>query len=228
MTGSIHITDMSASDALRRYAGAEALRGKGMHETARKVMRFWVSFATKKIPAGNREKIGSSMRSIVSSYSQIGTRRGKAADAWRGTLAARLVAMIDWRGARRLKGAAFYAKVRQFAARRAFAANLHRAGMRPAFLALRGKMSEVGRLPQFQSQPGQINERLTEAVSDILVENWARGGGRKAQGVTGTLDGQYVGDAFERAFPEAERLFLGYYQDDMRRAAERAGLTVDP
>lgn len=224
MTGTIKFTDLSASESLRKYAGAEAFRGKGMAETMKKVMRFWVDFATAKIPKGDAAKVENDLKSLVAGYSRIGTRRGKAADAWRGTYAARIVAMIDWQNARKLKGAAFYAAVRRFVAKRKFASNLHRSGMRPAFLALRGKISKAGRLPQFASQPGSYSDQIKEAVTEILVENWARAGGPKSEGITGTINKKYVGGAFEEALAQVESYFLGLYEKDIKTIAEKVGL----
>lgn len=224
--GQFRIVDFSASDAFLRYSHAEALRGKGLAETMKKVMRFWVDFATAKIPAGSADKITADLKQVISSYSRLSTRRGKTADAWRGTYAARIVSMIDWQGARNLRGAAFYAKVRQFAARRRFAANFHRSGMRPAFLALRGKVAKFGKLPQFASQPGRYKDDVKEAVVDILVENWAKAGGPRSDGITGTINGKNTGMAFEDALVQVEALLNGFMDQDIRRAAERSGLTV--
>ena len=229
MTGTIHITDLSASDALRKYAGAEAFRGKGMADTLRKVMRFWVSFAASKIPKGNQEKILSDLRSLANTYSRIGKKRGKTADAWRGTIAAKAIAVIDWEGARKLTGAAFYAKARQFAAKRRFAANFHRAGFLPAFRKLKGRQGDVGRLPQFTNSPGQpggIDENLTNTIADILVENWARSGGKKSSGMGDVINGVDTGAAFSAAFQQVEALLLKYYDEDIKKQAEKVGLTV--
>ncbi len=226
MTGTIKFTDLSASDALRRYAGAEAFRGKGMAETMKKVMRFWVDFATAKIPKGDPAKIESDLKSLVAGYSRLGTRRGKAADAWRGTYASRIVAMIDWQGARKLKGAAFYAAVRRFVARRKFASNLHRSGMRPAFLALRNRMSRAGRLPQFKDQPGGYVDRVKDQVVEILVENWARAGGPKSDGIGGTIAGKNTGEAFNEALGQVEILLAKFLQEDVKKWAEKNGLTA--
>ena len=224
--GQFRIVDFSASDAFLRYSRAEALRGKGLAETMKKAMRFWVDFATAKIPAGNADKITADLKKVVASYTRMSSRRGKAADAWRGTYAARIVSMIDWQGARNLRGAAFYAKVRQFAARRRFAANFHRSGMRPAFLALRGKIAKFGKLPQFQNQPGQYKDAVSESVVDILVENWAKAGGPRSSGITGTINGKNTGRAFEDSLVQVEALFENFMMQDVRRAAERSGLTV--
>jgi len=226
MTGSVHITDLSASDALRRYAGAEAFRGKGMAETMKKVMRFWVDFATAKIPKGDPAKVESDLKAVVAGYSRLGGKRGKAADAWRGTYASRIVAMIDWQGARKLKGAAFYAAVRRFVAKRKFASNLHRSGMRPAFLALRGKIAKAGRLPQFQNQPGGYSDSVKEAITEILVENWARAGGPKSVGITGPIAGKNTGEAFAEAIAQVDALLTKFLEEDIRKQAERAGFTA--
>ncbi len=226
MTGSVKFTDLSASLALTKYAGAESLRGKGMHETLKKVMRFWVSFAASKIPKGNQEKIASDLRTLAQSYSKISKKRGKVADAWRGTIAARAIAVINWEGARNLSGPAFYAKARQFAAKRRFAANFHRAGFLPAFQKLRGKPAGVGRLPVFSNSPGQpggIDEKTTDAIADIIVENWARSGGKKSASMGEVINGKDTGRAFSDAFTEVEKTVIGFYQEDIIKAAQKVG-----
>ena len=226
MTGAIHITDLSAIDTLRRYAGAEAFRGKGMAETMKKVMRFWVDFATEKIPKGNAAKVESDLRGVLTNYSRLKSNKSKAANEWRGTYAARIVAMIDYQGARKLKGAAFYAKVRLFVRRRKFAVNLHRSGMRPAFMALRNRMARAGRLPQFKDQPGGYIERVKDQVVEILVENWARAGGPKADGIGGTIAGKNTGEAFNEALGQVEILLADFLQQDVKKWAEKNGLTA--
>lgn len=222
MTGSVHFTDLGASKALMEYAGLQALRGKTMADTMKKVMRFWVDFATQKVPKGDPAKIYADMQSIVSNYSRLGTKRGKTADAWRGTYAAMLVAMLDWQGARKLRGAAFYAKARMFASRRRFAANLHRSGMRPAFMKLRGKMASAGRLPAFKNQPGGYIESVKDKVVDLLVENWAIAGSPKSKGITGLAP-----NAFGQALIQVEMLLADYFQKDVKQWAEKVGLAAD-
>jgi len=229
MTGSVHFTDLSASKALMEYAGLEALRGKTMLDTMKKIMGFWVDFATKKIKKGNPDKIYADMQEIVTNYSRLSSRRGKTADAWRGTYAAMLVAMLNWQGARNLKGAAFYAKARMFANRRRLAANLHRSGMRPAMMALRqrmsgiGKAAEIGKLPNFKTAPGGYIDSVKASVVDILVENWARAGSPKSVGITGLAP-----NAFGEALVQVEALLADYFKKDIMEGARRVGLTVDP
>lgn len=218
--GSVQFYDMSASEALRKYAGMQALRGKSMAETMKKVMKFWVSFAIAKVPKGDAEKIMRDMQTIVTNYSRLGTRRGKTADAWRGTYAAMLVAMLNWQGARKLKGAAFYAKARMFANRRRFAANLHRSGMRPAMMRLRAKMTSAGRLPQFKNQPGGYVERVGDRVVDILVENWAKAGSKRSGGIT-----KLAPHAFTDALAEVDAMLAEFFLQDVKKWADKVGLT---
>lgn len=223
MEGRISITDLSASDALMRYAGIEALRGKNMAETMQKIMRFWVSFAIKKIPPGSEDKIWKDMTAIVTNYARLGTKRSKTADAWRGTYAAMIVAKLNWQGARTLRGAAFYGKARLFANRRKFAANLHRSGMRPAIMQLRGRMGSIGRMKKFKNQPGGYTEKVQDRVVDILVENWAAAGSPGSVGITGL-----AGGAFETALAEVETMLADFFIKDTKKWAEKVGLTADP
>lgn len=236
ITGSVQITDMSANEALRKYAGIQKLMGRTMAQTMRNVMRFWVSFATAKIKPGNREKLMQLMTSIVSNYSRVsagatGTystlrgrkvKRNKRVDQWRGTYAAMLVAALNYKKARNMGYDQFYQTVGLFVRRRGYALNLHKSGMRPAIMRLRAKMTEGGRLPKFKNAPGGYTEKVKEKVIDILVENWAKAHGDKSIGVAGKDPA-----AFEQALPEVFKLIEEFTAKDIKQWAEENGLTAD-
>ena len=223
------VTDMSAVDALRRYAVAQGLRGKDLAETLRKAMKFVVSFSISKIPKGDPAKIRANLTRIVSTYSKLETRnvrsKARASNQWRGTLAAKLVFILDWQNAR--LDAAFgdieaaYKKAGLFTQRRTFAAGLHRSGLREAAFRLRAT-SGAGRLPKFKDQPGRYDEQLAEDVSSILVETWARAAGKDSKDPT-----QFYPDVFERVMPEVDQLLAGFLEKDMQRAAVKEGFTVN-
>lgn len=222
ITGSIEVADLSASVALRQYAGMQQLRGKSITDTMRKVMRYWVSFAIAKIKPGDAEKINREMQNIVTNYSRLGRRRSKAADAWKGTYAAMLVAVLNWRGARKMKGAGFYSRARMFASRRVFSANLHKAGMRPAMMRLRANINAAGKLPNYGKEPpGGFEQKTLDRVAEILVENWAKAGSKRSVGIAALH-----GDAFNAALPEVEAMLTEFFAKDITEVAEKLGLTV--
>jgi hypothetical protein len=228
------ITDTSAMHALAKYAAKESLRGKGMLDTARKVFAFLVSFALAKIPNGDPRAIRANLMRVTTAYSRLRsasvgvssnirsrkTRRNRTADALRGTLAAKLVWLLNYAGARAARGPAFYKLVRKFVSGRVYSERLHRAGLLPALSGTRAR-SKGGRLPKFRHTPGSYAESLTEDVSKILAENWASAHGPDAKGIIGL-----AGFAFDTALPEVDRLLSNYLQKDIEKAAREAGFQV--
>lgn len=232
--GTFHFTDLSASSALLKYAGLQGLKGRSMESTLRHIMKFWVSFAMKKIPQGKVSKIMADLGRVITSYSRISsgmvgmktnlrtrkTTRDRTIDRWRGTYAAALVAMLDYKGARTMGAAQFYRTVAQFVSRRRFAANLHRSGLRPAIMRLRAKTTGAGRLPEFKNQPGLHKEQVSARVAEILVENWAAS--RDGDGITKLAPG-----AFDDAFAEVEKILTKWFEKDIKKWAKEVGLRAD-
>jgi hypothetical protein len=224
------ITDTSAMHALAKYAARESLRGKGLMDTARKVFRFLVSFALAKIPNGDPRRIRAQLMQITMysslasrrSYNlsqSIRTKRNKTSDAHRGTLAAKLVFLLNYAGARAAKGPAFYRIVRKFVSARSYSARIHDAGLYPALAGT--KAPTKGKLPRYRHTPGSYDERLTEDVATILAENWASAHGPNAKGIIGL-----AGFAFDAALPEVDRLLTRYLTQDIEKAAKAAGFKV--
>lgn len=230
------ITDTSVIASLAKYAAAEAVRGKGMLETARKVFRFLVSFALAKIPNGDPKKIRANLLQIVTAYTRVRaasagvssslrsrrTRRNAAADNLRGTLAAKLVWILNYLAARDAKGPAFYRIVRKFVNARVYSARLHRAGLYPALEGTKAR-NTGGKLPKYRHTPGSFAESLTEDVATILAENWASAHGAHAKGIVGLAS-----FAFDTALPEVDTLLSRYLQENIARAAKAAGFQVPP
>jgi hypothetical protein len=233
------ITDTRGIHALAKYAAKEALRGKGMLETARKVFRFLVSFALNKIPNGDPKRIRAQLQQHVRRYSNLRagmagvsvnlrtrkTRRDKVADALRGTLAAKVVGLLNYSGARHVQSAEFYRIVRKFINRRAYSARLHRAGLTPALAGTAkagGSVKTGGGLPKYYHTPGSYAESLNDDVANILAENWASAHGPNAKGIIGL-----AGFAFDAALPEVDRLLTKYLTQDMQKAARAAGFEVN-
>lgn len=229
--GLFQITDTSAIHSLAKYAAKEALRGKGMMESARKVFAFLVSFALAKIPNGDPKKIRAQLLQVVvasrrlsawqGASSSLRTRRvRRAADELRGTLAAKLVWLLNYAGARAAKGPAFYKLVRKFVSGRIYSARLHRAGLLPALSGTKAR-AKGGRLPKFRHTPGSYAEALTKDVATILAENWASAHGPNSKGIIGL-----AGYAFDTALPEVDRLLTSYLLKDIEKAAREAGFQV--
>ena len=218
------ITDASALPALSAYAAKEAFRGKAMMETARKVFAFLVSFAMAKIPNGDPQKIRLQLTAIVARYTRLSSRKRKSklVDSLRGTLAAKLVRVLNYLGARAAKGAAFYRLVRRFINARAFSARLHRAGLYPALAGSKARGVDTGgRLPKYRHMPGSYTEDTAAAAADILAENWASAHGPRAAGIVGL-----AGFAFAQAMPEVDALLTKYLLEDMAKAAASSGLSA--
>lgn len=237
MTGELVFTDLSAVDALREYAADQGMRGKGMIEVMRKVMRYWVSFHLAKVPRGDRAKVRDYMMRNVAvlkkatAASQLPAGASKAAakraanvDALRGTVAARIVAGLNIYSARSVKSPSqFYQLVKRFIARREFATNVHRAGSLKALRAL--KVPRGGRIPNLKEVPGDYREDVEAEAAEILVENWASARANRAspnpKGITGL-----AGDSFERALTEVDRLFARFVSENRDQTARRLGFTV--
>jgi hypothetical protein len=190
-------------------------------------MKFVVDFAMKKLPAGNPNKIRGQLQRIVRSYDKGSTynvrSKTRIANVWRGTMAARVIFKLNWQDAR-LDAAfgdteGYYKKASLFTRNRVYAAGFHRSGLREAAAAL--KVTKGGRLPRFKEQPGRYGETLSEQVTGLLVETWARAAGVKAKDPT-----QLYPDLFERVFPEANKLLEGFLAKDMQTAAAKEGFTV--
>ena len=236
--GLFRITDTSAVFALAKYAAKEALRGKGLMDSARKIFRFLVSFALAKIPNGDPRKIREQLTKHVRNYSNLRAgyagvsanrrsrkiRRDRVADALRGTMAAKIVGVLNYAGARHVQSAEFYRIVRRFISRRAYSARLHRAGLSPALAGTAkagGSVKTGGALPKYYHTPGSYAESLTEDVATILAENWASSHGPDAKGIVGL-----AGYAFDQALPEVDALLSRYLQQEIERQARAAGFKV--
>ena len=218
--------DLSVMPALEAWAVHASLRGKSIQDVMRKAMRFAVDFAINKTEKGDRARIKSDLTRIVSEYK--GTRKNlksKASQEYRGTLAAAIVFRLNYNNAQTLainRSPDFYRTVRQFVSGRQYATNLHKAGWKPAQIALRGK--NPGALPSFRKHPpGGITSTFHEDLASILVENWAsamqipeRPAPIGAAGLVKDLDS---------ILPELETLFTKFLAEDMLRAAKMAGFT---
>jgi hypothetical protein len=212
----------SHGTALDRWAAARGMRGKDHAETLARAMKFWVSFAMAKIPLGDAARIRTGLERIITAYET--TPGGRKPHKRRGTLAAAIVYLLDWKGARALarsRSPRFYTLASKFIQARAYSANLHRAGFLPA-LNLLGKASgPATRLPKYRVPAGRIDHRFSDRVAHILVENFATaaaGPGPAPSGITGLAP-----RAFSDSWPEVEALLEKFLREDAERAAKSAG-----
>lgn len=220
-------------EAFDRWAIARGLRGKDIFDTAAKVMRYWVSFALAKVPRGDAARIHAGLmqtaRNYVAATRQSRTRsKAKVSNTYRGTVAAAIVAALDYKGARTARGAGFYRIVGQFDRARQFSANHHRAGFLPAFSVLPagGAQPVDSRGPRYASPAGSIEHHLTDDLASILVENFASQSGdhpfrTRPAGIAGLAE-----HAFDDALQEVFAMIAGFLRRDMEKAAASAGFTV--
>ncbi len=237
----LKVVDLSALQNLERFAASRELSGRGFHRTARYAMRLWVSFALAKIRAADPRKIRAALMSVVTSYTVVATAavgsktnrrskkttRVKAADQYRGTLASKIVGVLNYKNSRTLPREQFYRVVGKWVRGRVFGARIHRAGMVPALDAtadvgkVKAYRAEFGRLPKYRRAPGSYQQKLTAQTADILVENFASAFGQQAKGIIGIAP-----DAFASSATEVDRL-MGIYADrNIREAARRNGFDV--
>lgn len=221
--GSISVVD-TVSPAFQRYASMRSAKGKGLNRTIRNVMKLWVNFAYKAIKkdhAGKPQQIDADLKKIVSHSSRARRAKGKSADEYRGTLAARLFIFFakDPAAASALKGAAFYNKVRKFVGTRRASAGVHAAGMFPAMRAL---MSPTGP-SRFKNPPGDLMERTLNEAAEIMAENWASGRQKRSVGIAGI-----VPNAFSGTIAQVEAALEKIILEEIQNEARAAGLTVSP
>jgi hypothetical protein len=243
----VKIIDLNLIQAFDQWAVQRGMRGRDSADTIAKVMRYWVSFAMAKVPRGDAAKIRQDLRRIITTYSNLRaiagpktnlrtrkTTRDARADQLRGSMAAAIVAILNYRGARDLAKARspqFYAKVNQFINARAHSANHHRSGFLPAINVLgRGtgkgtanSAAVAGRLPKYQHPPGAVAHKFTDQLASILVENFASAAGPHAAGITGL-----AGGAFDAGLTEVIAMIGNFLRDDLLKSAQAAGFAVTP
>lgn len=232
MDAEITITDVSALDSFQAWARSRLLRGKSLEDSVQKIMRYWVVDAFYNIPAGDRRKVETYLKTQVAKYSSLSaqaargpaasTKAGQAtaarANALRGTVGARIVAALNIYHARRLKAPVFYAAVNIWIRRRIFSANLHRSGLIPARRLLRIS-DRSGPMPKIKNFPGSITSTFTDDLASITVENWASSHG-------GAGIAALAPNAFETALAQTDARIAAWVQEKLEASARSAGLDV--
>jgi len=222
------VVDLSVDSAIQKYAQHRLFRGKAVIDSQRKIMRYWVHFGIKKIPKGDRRKVITQLSTVVTQYTRLSSMRqglksnlrtrklmrNAAADKWRGTLAAKLVAILKHAKGSKLSPA-------RYVAAKAWSTNLHRAGLAPAIEGAGVPYS--GRPPRLKTPAGSYQETVLGATASILAENFASSNGSRAAGVEGLAPG-----AFADALGEVQNLVFRWLQKDVREAAKETGFTLKP
>lgn len=231
MTSKVKVID-TLTPALAKYAALQTATGKTELEAMEKIMMYIIDFAANKIPKGNKEKLMGLMTRFLTTRKT--TRRREAigpgkrgsnkpietANKWRGTYAARIVWLSNYKNARKLPAAQFYNLVNLFVNRRVFALNLHRSGLYPAMKSLKSRMRNAGKLPDYKTgQPGKYEQSVKKGVATMLAENWASA--RNGDGIA-----KLKPDAFELALPQVEKMLTDWYNTDIKKYGAAAGLKV--
>lgn len=227
------VTERALIEAIGTFATQRALKGKGLAETAAKVMRLWVSQAVDNIPPGDRGKVESYLMREVTTYRRTveatkntkkAVKQAALANKYRHTVAARIVGALNIGRARGKPAGEYYQKVNAWVQKRIFAVNLHRAGLIPARKVLRVRDAR-GNPPKIRTAPGGISETLRDEIAEILVENWASSEQTKTnprpKGIVGL-----AGNAFDAGLEQMNRTLTAWVLEDMNRAGRRSGFST--
>lgn len=194
-----------------------------------RIMQQWVSYAMKKVPVADRQKIKARMLAPATRAKfKVGVRKvskkGKEASTDRymmlkHSVAAYLVWSMNWRPrggtpARQVTAAQFYGYVGTYAAARPFAAGYHKSGLVPALNQFRVAGGQVARLPKYRDgPPGTAKEaKEGERIPMAEVENYAKAILKVAP------------NAFSDSLPEMERTVKDWIVQNLNERAKRAGV----
>lgn len=252
MQPSITINPSAAFAAFDDWAQLQRIRGKSAEQTLRKVMKFWISFALFKIDAADPAAIEASLMRLTNGYSRrltgmigassnlrsrrVSRAKGAAmADKYRGTVAAAIVAVLNYKGVKTasslksrkaivVDSAGFYQKVRQFISARKYSARHHKAGFYPSITAL--KIGNTGgRLPRYRNTPGSYKEDIQDLAATLVAENFASAAQRPGRpaplGIAGLAP-----DCLRSSEPEIARLLADWLAKDLMDAAHGAGFAA--
>ena len=228
------------------------LKGADPRKTVNKAAGYIASFAVAsgtagKIPIANAAQILVNLRAQVNRSSKLfvtrtstsktgrvrRTRRrvrrtSAMANEWRGTLAAVIVASINYGGARKLsnayhkmvrKGLAgsasrkaataaqFYRLVARFAKKRATSAGFLRSGLFPALRHFKAQVLDAARMRGFKFPPGTASLVQSETKITAAMEDAAPGISKMAP------------DALRRSEHQVAELFQKWLREDLAQAA---------
>ncbi len=219
-------------------------RGRSLQDTLRIVMKYWVSFAMSKIPKGSKSEVQRSLMTLTQKYSRISAharsrvRSGARGNKFRGTIAAAVVAMLNYNGARLKSGMGddegFYGDVARYFNARQYSVNLHAiGGFSPALHVIgryRTKADSsigTGTGPKYGNPPGLIDEMLSGDLASILVENYASAAAKPGYAAPLGVGGlPKAGSAFADSLPEILRIFRAFADKDEMALLKSSGFPV--
>lgn len=238
------ISSDTLGPAFRAWAAYQVeVRGKDLLQVVQRAMQYLVSFAMAEIEAkhpGSAAKVEQQLMAMSHDTNRVSTsararkRGGAAGSKYRNTMAARIVFMLNYRGAR-LKAAfgddaGAYSDVATFMKARRYSVKHHKvSGFIPALTALastgRGRRAPIDRGgPRYRNAPGAISQKLTADLAEILVEAWPSAARRPGRPEPLGL-ARLVPGAFADKLADLQDLFLRFAAEDglLTLAAERAG-----
>ncbi len=149
------------------------------------------------------------------------------ADKYRGTVAAMIVQRLNWKGANSARnkrgGPAFYGKVGQFINARVFSRNVHKAGFKPALVALKAGTKE--RTPNYRKMPGSFSQKVEDWAATLLAENFASAAKRPGNTAEPLGIAGLAPDCLSAAEPEVAAQLEKWLAEDLAAAAIKAGLS---
>ncbi len=241
----LEISSDTLGPAFQAWAAYQTeVRGKALMEVVQRAMQYLVSFAMREIEEkkpGNAALVERQLMALshdtnrVSNSARARLRGGKTGSKYRNTMAARIVFMLNYRGAR-LKAAfgddaGAYNDVATFVKARRYSVRHHKvSGFLPALAALastgRGRRAPIMDRggPRYKNAPGAISQTLTAHMAEILVEAWPSAAQRPGRPAPLGLS-RLVPGAFTDKLDDLQTLFLRFAMEDglLTMAAERAG-----
>lgn len=253
MQTSVTLNPSAAFAAFDDWAQMQRIRGKSSEQNLKKVMKFWISFAIFKIQAADPADIEANLMRLTKGHSRrltgmigassnLRSRRVKRAsgaamaDKYRGTVAAAIVAYINYKGVKTasslksrkavvVDSAAFYQTVRKFVAARKYSARHHKAGFYPSITALKISASTGGRLPKYRNTPGSYKEDIRDLAATLVAENFASAAPRPGRPAPLGISG-LAPDCLTASEPEVARLLADWLAKDLMDAAHGAGFSA--
>lgn len=204
-------------------------------------MRFWISAAIKRIPAGDVATIERDLMKPLAKHAARakrgagGNSRNRRAakrasalrDKYAGTFAAYLVHRLNWQNANTAKrkngSPAFFGKVGQFIGARKWSRNLHKAGFYPVIAKLK-QMDSPGYLPRgLKSAPGSYHESFADSAATLIAENMAASAQRPGKTAPPAGVGGLAPDCLSESERDMAALFEKWLVQDEIAFAQKSG-----
>jgi hypothetical protein len=211
--------DDSFSDTVARYVRREMMKGKDPRKTMARLMVHWLLNALKNTPREDGNEIYLYLTGQMRLANPRQTRRKRAAvvEEMRNTMALAIINNINYKGARGVKGTAYYQLAKKYAQARKFSAGLHQAGFMTGvrFLRRMGYVRADGpKTPKYRHEPGSIETNFSPDNLTIEATNFAK------------IIAEIAPNAFTTGANEVAMMFNRYIAEDMAKDQLRAGLNV--